>query len=329
MVPSEAMPRAPLARRRVLDTRSPEEAREVVGRIFCPHFLSPRERRPASFHAVHATALQDGYSVNHVAYGAEVDIDPGELTRFFLIQIPIAGVAHVACGRASVDVGPGRAASILSPTLPTRMRWGEACEKIIVLIERERMETHYRALTGRAGPVEFPVGLDLTGAIGRAIFRHVALMLESAEDEAPTPRAYQAGLREALTGLLLEGLGYNGRNIPDEPSSRATPAAVRRAQAHVLAHLGEPLAMADLADAAGVGLRTLQDSFKRCHGLTLTEWIQVQRLERFRNALATAREGAMVTQLAYQAGLGHLGRAAQAYRRRYGETPSETLRRRS
>ncbi|MBN9274969.1 MAG: helix-turn-helix domain-containing protein, partial [Mesorhizobium sp.] len=45
-------------------------------------------------------------------------------------------------------------------------------------------------------------------------------------------------------------------------------------------------------------------------------------------ALREADEKTSVTDAAYAAGFGHLGRAASAYRRRYGETPSETLRRR-
>lgn len=328
MFSTEARARDPLARHRVLDTQSPEEARDVVGRIFCPHFLMPRARRPVGFRARHASALQAGYSVNHVAYGADVDIDPGELARFFLIQIPIAGSAEVTCGRVSVDVAAGQTASILSPTVATRMRWGEGCEKIIILIERDRLEAHHHALTGHRGPVEFHPALDLTRGAGRAIARHIGLMVDCAEDEAGSPSAYQAGLREALTGLLLEGQLHNGINAMTMPTLAAPPCAVKRAEAYALAHLGEPLSMADIATASGVGLRTLQDTFKREHGQTLTEWIQTQRLDHFRQALLRAEGDALVTQLAYDAGLGHLGRAAQAYRQKYGETPSETLRRR-
>ncbi len=44
-----------LARFQVLDSRCPEEARAVVGRIFCPHFLTPwRAVRRASMRAITA-----------------------------------------------------------------------------------------------------------------------------------------------------------------------------------------------------------------------------------------------------------------------------------
>src|ERR671938_639074 len=94
-VHTEGMPmmteHVPLSRFAAVDTRSPEDAREAIGRIFCPHFLNPVERNPTAFHARHHTVEQAGYSVNFVAYGSTVEIDPGELSRFFLLQLPIRG----------------------------------------------------------------------------------------------------------------------------------------------------------------------------------------------------------------------------------------------
>ena len=48
----------PLSRFAAVDTRSPDDAREAIGRIFCPHFLSPVERNPRAFHARHHTVEQ-------------------------------------------------------------------------------------------------------------------------------------------------------------------------------------------------------------------------------------------------------------------------------
>ena len=85
---------APLARHSRVDTHCPEEARERIGRIFCPHFLMPQRRRPENFHARHHSAAQGGFSINFVAYGAEVEIDPGELSQFYLLQWPLRGGAR-------------------------------------------------------------------------------------------------------------------------------------------------------------------------------------------------------------------------------------------
>ncbi len=126
----------PLEQNRLVDTRSVDEARDAIGRIFCPHFLGPTGRQTGTFHACHNAVALPGFSVNYVSYGARVDIDPGELARFFLLQIPIRGSAHIRCGTSTTDSAPGSRGSLLSPTLATRMTWSEDCEKIIILIDR-------------------------------------------------------------------------------------------------------------------------------------------------------------------------------------------------
>ena len=131
----------PLSRFAAVDTRSPDDAREAIGRIFCPHFLNPVGRDAAAFHARHHTVEQADYSVNFVAYGATVEIDPGELSKFFLLQLPLKGNAKVRCGTVAADVEAGQRGSLLSPTLGTRMTWNEGCEKLIILIRREALES--------------------------------------------------------------------------------------------------------------------------------------------------------------------------------------------
>ncbi len=320
---------APLARYSRVDTRSPDEARDQIGRIFCPHFLNPVHARPAKFHARHRSARQAGYSMNFVAYGATVDIDPGRLEHFFLLQVPIAGGAQVRCGTMVTEAQADRTASLLSPTLPTRMTWHEGCEKLIVLIDRQTVEAHYASLIDDdAGAIEFNAAVDLAGDLGPVLSAHLGLMLSAAESATPVPDAYRVSLREGLTTLLLTALDHSGRpHFADVPAMPA-PAAIRRAIAFIDAHAEQPLTMAEVAAAAGTSLRALQEGFRRFRGTTLTQTIQDARLARFRAALLAPPAGATVAQLAFTAGLGHLGRAAEAYRARYGETPSYTLRRR-
>jgi AraC-like DNA-binding protein len=319
----------PLRRFAAVDTTSPDEAREAIGRIFCPHFLSPTTRRAEGFHARHHSAAFPDFSINYVAYGATVEIDPGELSRFFLLQVPIRGSATVRCGTMAAEAEAGRTATVLSPTLPTRMTWREGCEKIIVLIRREAVEAQFAALTHRTGrPVEFATGVDLASPAGRRVLRHVEFLLDAAEDAGPMPEAYLTTLRDGLTSLLLTGLPHSGSELLNRPVPPPAPSAVRRAEAFIAAHADRAVSMAEIAEAAGVCLRSLQDAFKRHRGTTLTETLQAVRLERFREALLDPDGPEQVADIAFAAGFGHLGRAAAAYRARYGEAPSQTLRRR-
>lgn len=321
--------RAPLARHALVDTFSPEEARQEIGRIFCPHFLSPRQANAAGFHAVHRASRQRGYSLNFVAYGSEVEIDPGELSSFFLLQIPLAGSAEVRCGTATALANPRHTASLLSPTLPTRMRWSDGCAKLIVLIQREVMQRQCAELLDRAiDKVEFETAVDLSSLAGRLALDHVNLMLESVETGNAAFGNYLARLGESLSSLLLSSLAHSQRAALDMPARTATSSTVCRAQDWIRANIERDFTVGDIAKAVDVSLRTLQETVRRHNGTTLVQMIEALRLDHFHSLLSGPQNGQSVTELAGLAGLGHLGRAAAAYRRRYGESPSQTLRRR-
>jgi AraC-like DNA-binding protein/tetratricopeptide (TPR) repeat protein len=84
----------------------------------------------------------------------------------------------------------------------------------------------------------------------------------------------------------------------------------------------------ELAATCGVAGRTLQKHFKRFLGRTPGEVLRDLRLERVRQDLLRTWPEASVAESAMRYGFGHLGRFAAAYRRRYGEAPAATVRRR-
>jgi AraC-like DNA-binding protein len=321
----------PLAIFNAVNTLDPGEAEDEVARIFCPHRLTPLLRGAPDFHAVHNTARFDGFSVNYVAYGAAVEIDPGKLDRFFLLQIPLTGSADVTCGSVRVEASPERA-SLLSPTLPTLMTWHRGCAKLIVLIDRKVVEGHLCALLDRHfDHVAFDPDVALTGPAGQAIRAHAMLMQDAANRSAALPagvgKLVQRELRNGLVGLLLTGLTHEHSGALAAPSAAPAPAHVKRVEDFLRANPERETSVNDLAAVAGISLRALQDGFRRFRNTTLTEAIRDARLAYWRKLLETPSHGAGVGTLALAAGLSHLGRSAALYYKRYGETPSETLRR--
>ena len=87
------------------------------------------------------------------------------------------------------------------------------------------------------------------------------------------------------------------------------------------------LSLSILARHCGVSVRTLQQNFREFAGVTPSEWWRSYRLDRVHAALCVADSGLGVTEAATAYGFYHLGRFAGQYRDRFGEPPSETLRR--
>ncbi|WP_170302766.1 helix-turn-helix domain-containing protein [Reyranella soli] len=102
---------------------------------------------------------------------------------------------------------------------------------------------------------------------------------------------------------------------------------VERAQQYIGAHLDDAMTVGDVAAAAGVAHRTLYKHFHDTRGTSPMRYARDCRFAEVREALLQACPQDTVTTIAVQWGFCHLGRFSVEYRRRYGERPSETLRR--
>ncbi|GAB9084965.1 AraC family transcriptional regulator [Bradyrhizobium diazoefficiens] len=310
-----------------------DEAAEQIGRIFCPHDLKPAQARAAGFSARHNCAAFDGFSINYVTYGGSVSIDPGCLERFFLLQVPLTGTARIRAGAGEFDAVPDRTASLLSPTIPTRMMWSD-CAQVILLLDRRMVEQRAAALSGRvAGTVEFDPVIDLDAPSGRALRTSLGGLMTLAERLGPSGRlspVATADWREALLDHLLNGQRHGLSDAIRTFSGQAErlPRALRVARDRLADNAGEPLDLAQLACAAGIGIRALQLGFRRHFGVSISEMLLDMRLAGLHARLAQARPDASITEIAFDLGFTHLGRMAGAYREKFGETPSATLRRR-
>jgi AraC-like DNA-binding protein len=113
-------------------------------------------------------------------------------------------------------------------------------------------------------------------------------------------------------------------------TNRAQPAAPRhviRAEELIRAHPEQPITIGDLTVASGVSAQALYEGFRRFRATTPTTMLRMVRLERIRAELKSAAPDEKITDIAYKWGIAHLGRFAAEYRARFGELPSETLRR--
>jgi transcriptional regulator GlxA family with amidase domain len=78
---------------------------------------------------------------------------------------------------------------------------------------------------------------------------------------------------------------------------------------------------------AGMSERALRNAFHREHGLSPKQFDLHERLQRAREALSHSGPSTTVTMVANDQGFFELGRFAARYKRVYGESPSQTLRR--
>ncbi|HYC15044.1 MAG TPA: helix-turn-helix domain-containing protein, partial [Stellaceae bacterium] len=93
------------------------------------------------------------------------------------------------------------------------------------------------------------------------------------------------------------------------------------------ADVGQDWTVRDLATAAGVSARSLQRQFRIFLGKAPHVALRDARFDSARRELLRGAPDTKVMDVALRSGLPHCGRFATEYRNRYGETPSQTLRR--
>jgi AraC-like DNA-binding protein len=227
-------------------------------------------------------------------------------------------------GRGHLDDEPmiiGRPTLLRHDSQP--FRW-ESFHKDVMRIDRATVEA-VAAERGdwEPGPLVFkprhvPEGPAL--AAWWLMVRTVAAEVLNGPDEVSLEREQEL-TRFAAAGLLSSiphwPLGQH------EPPRTAASARFARAESFLLENATEQITVADVAAAAGLSVRGLQDTFQRHHGIAPLTYLRGIRLLLAREHLQTSPT-ASVAEVARAAGFAHLGRFAAAYRAEFGELPRQT-----
>ncbi len=113
----------------------------------------------------------------------------------------------------------------------------------------------------------------------------------------------------------------------DVSAESPLPRGVRRVLDAMRGNVGRDWRLAELAAIAGVSGRTLQRQFLAFVGKTPRAVLREIGFEAARRELLQGAPGVKVMDVALRCGFPHCGRFSIAYRQRYGETPSQTLKR--
>ena len=158
----------------------------------------------------------------------------------------------------------------------------------------------------------------------RSLSRWMARELDRPSSWLLASRSAAARLERALLGLFLDSLGEL-RPPQRRQNDDLAVQQIKRVEEWMDANFSDAVTVDDLAEVAGVGVRSLQNAFRRLRGCTPMEALTRRRLNAAREALGAAPPHATVTQVAADCGFFHFGRFAEYYRRSFGETPSATL----
>lgn len=114
--------------------------------------------------------------------------------------------------------------------------------------------------------------------------------------------------------------------LPGDNRDTASYRHVFRAEEYMHEHFAEISTVADIAGVCGISVRSLEMAFRTVRSQSPMALLGDIRLDRAHRMLGKQNGLQSVTNIALGCGFMHLGRFSGAYRRRYGETPSEAMR---
>jgi len=306
-----------------------DETRALVAGVFCDHQLDLIRREPLDYVHLHGQIGRIGFSV--MSYGAEVQITPGPLKSFFLVQMPLEGHDLIRIGKESLHSDTNHA-SVHSPDDSLGMQWSKDCRKMVVRFDREALERHAQSMTGtpvRPGGLKLQPVMDARKGAGQAWIRtarHVLDELRASPALLASPLIC-AQFEQLMMTTLLEWQPGSVSESLQRDSREVLPRHVRLVEDYIRAHPEQPITIEQLTEMAGVSGRTLYSGFQKFRGVSPMRYLRDVRMERVRSDLLDPSQARSVTELATRWGFFQLGRFATEYRKRYGECPGDTLRR--
>lgn len=127
-------------------------------------------------------------------------------------------------------------------------------------------------------------------------------------------------------GLLTAWAGHADVDL-EQGARSAAPYYVRRAEMFMEENARSLPTLTEVASATGVSVRALSGAFCRFRNMTPMAFLREQRLQGIRKDLLTSPEATTVSAIASSWGYFNFGVFAKSYKKRFGELPSETLKR--
>ena len=309
-------------------TQDPDEAEEIVSEAYLPHRLLRTSSAQIDMKLVSGRLGE--VTAGLLSYGQTVHLQTAEAAQFH-VNLTLEGRATSRSGRQDTLMTTRGQATVFPVGEPAQLTWSADARLLCLMATRATLEGELEQLLGRSLPRPLAFEQCLRADVGHAWRPAIELVCQELEN----PQGLLTSPRVArhLEGLVVDGLlltqPHNHHDLLHHAAAPGHAGAVARA-AELLEDLpGEPWTVVRLATEVHLSVRALQYGFKRDFDMPPMAYLKRVRLRHAHQALrASYPEITTVAAVARELGFLHLGRFAAVYRKAFGESPSETLRRR-
>lgn len=311
-----------------LSTAHPDEAHQLLARVYASHKVRLQGR------------------VDQFQFRFR-DCGLGGLSRSVLehshasVITDIAPFGHVVAGRIlqgtyTCRMGPDEITAtqgdwfLVDPDLSSDMTWSPDIKILTARFDRATLDRLTAGLTGHDPdqPVRYPLSSARSAQHARTLDQldHYVRSLLASDVTRDSTLIHDQAARLVAAHFLEAFPIAPGRPDPDH-EDHAGPASLRRALAFIDDHHDADIGLPEIASAARVSPRALQQEFRKHENTTPLAYLRRARLAAAHRDLKQADPGSGITvsDVAIRWGFANPGRFAAAYRDAYGQQPSHTL----
>jgi AraC-like DNA-binding protein len=272
-----------------------------------------------------------GVYLGFLEYGCAIELGGLPARDDYRILLPIRRSIEAVVGDDTVSCREASGAIITTPSRTKLVRLERGTALLNLFLKGPELTRQLGALLGDTirKPIEFAPTIDVARSYGRSLWNYASTAISDVERLGSLlQNRLAASLFEQFIILgLLQSHPHNYSVALRRGGRSVAPRSVRRAVDYMQANLDAPITISDLAAVSGAAGQTLWRHFREFSGTTPMRYLRDARLDRVREALREAEPEESVARIAMKWGFGHMGRFAGQYRKRFGENPSETLKR--
>jgi AraC-like DNA-binding protein len=246
--------------------------------------------------------------------------------EFYIISIPLNVPFTVSEPGNGQTFGRANAHMLL-PGRPVTFKCKIKCHAMACNFFIDSLATYRGRMLQETTAIEQVIKpqVSLMSAAGSGLMRTVARAwtVLGVKDSAVN----EIALQEMEDGLMASFL-----SLAEDPTATRKLAALpsdnefNNIEDYIVANLKTAITRDNLADRAGVSIRSLSRAFEKKYGLGPMAFILQRRLDACYIQLRGSERGAVtVAGVAMSYGFGHLGKFAITYKNTFGESPSATL----
>jgi AraC-like DNA-binding protein len=317
--------RTPLRRFPLIDTRNPDDMRDMLVCAFGTRGFDLQRNEP-EFRGV----------TNHVRLGG-LDLtfwacstaSRSVLPEVDMIkqQFVLRGSGETSFGHTTFEISRSRSGVVPAGTEMTYEN-EDGFAEYVLRIDATALRTKLGAMTGIevAQPIEFEATSDFDHpeqARLRRLIDHVVGELD--DDTTDLPPQALAQYEQSLIVCFLYGGRHNFSHLLERRQPRPAPWQVRRAEEYIEANGELPLTLEALANVTETSGLAVSDGLQATRGASPLVLLKQIRLNHARRLLRAPEEDTSVAATARRFGFFNAAEFARDYRRTFGEPPSATL----